>query len=84
MLASALTLDGREDSVELYERNAAMAVNLARALQFNSEGVQAQADTLKGMEAIATRAGRALDQYCQSLGSNSLANWEDYRGANHG
>lgn len=32
VLASALTIDGREDAVELYEKNLAMAVNVARAL----------------------------------------------------
>jgi UDP-glucose 4-epimerase len=32
ILASALTIDGRRDSVELYEKNLAMAANVARAL----------------------------------------------------
>lgn len=32
VLAAALTIDGREDSIELFEKNAAIAVNVARAL----------------------------------------------------
>lgn len=41
VLASALTLDGQEDSVELYEKNTAMTVNVARALQGKSPALVA-------------------------------------------
>ncbi len=33
VLASALTIDGREDTLDLHEKNVAIAVNVARALQ---------------------------------------------------
>ncbi|HKQ22888.1 MAG TPA: hypothetical protein VJT81_00415 [Burkholderiales bacterium] len=52
---------------------------LAHDLEYGNQDSQVERDILRGMGAIATRAGRALDQYVQSIGGNVFFDWEDYR-----
>jgi hypothetical protein len=61
---------------------------IAHELVYGGAPHQEMANSAMGLEAIACRAGRALDEYGASLGNSKWSHWVDYldapKEADHG